>query len=78
MSENCKACPLLQANATERDRLRKLLRDLYACYESQIEQRYCICGSNDEGSHSYACVTQMRVQDSVQAALASETGEPKP
>ncbi len=60
----------------ERDALRELLRDLNVCYENQTEQRYCICGNNDEGSHSYACLTQMRVQDRVSAALA--TSKPAP
>lgn len=49
--------------------LTEALRDLDAEYDYQVEDRWCVCGSNDVGGHSHACSRQMQVRGRVRRAL---------
>ncbi len=45
------------------------LEDLLHCYDYQVEDRWCICGSDDLGRHSGTCEGQMSVRERVHIIL---------
>jgi hypothetical protein len=66
IAQKAQACDTLKRENAE---LQQALGDLLVCYEDQTEQRYCVCGSNEGRTHSYACIVQMRAQDAAREAL---------
>ncbi len=61
------------------EQLEAALRDLDREYDYQVEENYCICGSDDMNSHSMSCERQMEIRGRIvkligrNSTIASET-----